>query len=117
MGQYLDDVDNMAERWTVPLENTTYSRDTKLYWYTYGQAREALDRANNTLSLKSIETKLRQPVEKAVKDLQRLVWSSADDLDGMQSHTKFLADTLQKAISQTSSRGPAEGREGQGGKL
>lgn len=105
MGPWLDEVENMADRWAVPLENTTYLRDVKEYWYTYGRAREALDRANNTLSLELTQLShitLRQPVAKAVENLQNMVWNSADDIDGMQSHTEFLADTLQTAISQLS---------------
>ncbi len=100
MGPWLDKVENVADRWTVPLENTTYLTDVKEYWDTYGRAKDALDRANQTISLTLSDPQLRQPVLKASEDLQNIVWKAAEDLDGMRSHIEFLADTLQQAIGQ-----------------
>lgn len=102
MGPWLDEVENKANQWTVPLENTTYLRDVEECWYTYGQARDMLDRANEALSLQLRDTQLRQPVVKALEKLQNMVWIAAYDIEGMQSHTDFVADTLEQAILQKS---------------
>lgn len=102
MGPWLDGVENKENQWTVPLENTTYLRDVEEYWYTYGQARDMLDGANQALSLQLRDTQLWQPVVKALKKLQNLVWIAACDIEEMQSHTDFLADTLEQAILQKS---------------
>ena len=102
MGPWLDQVEVMADRWAVPLENTTYLRDVNDYWIIYGQAKDMLNRANNTLSSRLSNADSRQPVVKASKNLQDILWKAAEDLDGMRSHTEFLADTLQQAIRQES---------------
>ncbi len=100
MGPWLDKVENMADRWTVPLENTSYLTDVKEYWDTYGRAKDVLDRANQTIALELSDPQLRQPVLKAFEDLQNIVWKAAEDIDGMRSHIEFLTDTLQQAVGQ-----------------
>lgn len=100
MGPWLDKVENVADQWTVPLEDTNYVRDVERYWDTYGHAKDMLDRANNTLLLKLSDPELRQPAVKAFEDLQNTVWKAAEDLDRMRSHTESLADTLRQAIHQ-----------------
>ena len=99
MGPWLDKVENMADQWTVPLVNTTYLRDVKAYWDIYGQAKNILDSANHTISSMSGDAELMRPVVKASEKLQNMVWNSAGDIEGMRSHTEFLADTLQQAKS------------------
>ena len=102
MGPWLDKVENSADQWTVPLENTTYLGDVKEYWDTYGKAKDILQRANDTLSLTLHDTEFRQPVIKAFEDLQTMAWEAAEDIEGMRSHADFLSDTLQQAIRQNS---------------
>ena len=53
MGPWLDSVENMADQWSVPLENTSYPMDVRGFWDIYGQAKEILDRANKALSSES----------------------------------------------------------------
>ena len=102
MGPWLDQVEVMADQWAVPLENTTYLRDVNEYWSIYGQAKDMLNRANDTLSSRPRNADSRQPVVKASKNLQDMLWKAAEDLNGVRSHTEFLADTLQQAIRQKS---------------
>lgn len=102
MGPWLDRVENSPDQWTVPLENTTYLSDVKEFWDTYGKAKETLKRVNNTLSVTLRDSDFRQPVVKAYEDLENMIWETAGDIEGMQSHTEFLSDTLQQAIRQNS---------------
>ena len=102
MGPWLDKVENSPDQWTVPLENTTYLSDVKEFWDTYGKAKETLKRANNTLSITLRDSDFRQPVLKAFEALQNMTWERSGDIEGMQSHTEFLSDTLQQAIRQSS---------------
>ena len=102
MGPWLDRVENVKERWAVPLENTTYLSDVEEYWDVYGQARDVLDRANETLALKLSDGESMQLVVKAAGELQSTLWEAADDMQGVRNHTRFLADTLQQALSQGS---------------
>ena len=97
MGPWLDKVENEADHWTVPLENTTYIKDVKEYWDTFGQAKDMLDRANTTLSLSLSDVVLRQSVVGAFEDLQNLVWNSAEDMEGMRNSTQILAEIVQEA--------------------
>lgn len=101
MGPWLDKLENMADQWTIPLENTTYLKDLKEYWDIYGQAKEILDRANNTLSELS-HADMMQPVVKASENLQNIMWKAAEDIEGMRSHTEILADTLQEEVLKNS---------------
>ena len=94
MRSWLDEVETIADHWAVLLEDTIYLKDVKEYQDTYGQAKDILDHAAHTLSLKLTGLEVRQPVVKAFEDLQDMVWKAAEDFDGMRSHTAFQADTL-----------------------
>ena len=104
MEPWLDRAEVRADRWTVPLENTTYLRDVKEFWNTYSEAKDMIDRGKQNLSLMLRDTELRKAVVKALDNLQNMVWEAAGDVEGMQSHTEFLGDTLQQAIRQNSDR-------------
>lgn len=98
MGPWLDKVENTADQWTVPVENTTYLRDVQEYWDTYAQAKNTLNRANDTLALGSSVVESTQAVEDAYASLQDMIWTAADNLEGMQSRTQSLGDALEQAV-------------------
>ena len=100
MGSWLDEVENLADFWAVPLEDTMYLKDVKEHRDTYGQAKDILDHTTHTLSLKLTGLEVRQPVMKVFEDLQDVVWKAIQDIHGMRSHTECLADTLKQAIRQ-----------------
>lgn len=95
MGPWLYGVENMADQWSVPLENTSYPMDVREFWDIYGQAKDNLDRAKKALSSESSNADSRQSMVQASETLQNMLWNATDDLDGMRSHTAILADTLQ----------------------
>lgn len=106
MGPWLDRVENQAEQWTRPLDNTTYLNDVKEFWKIYGAANDTLHRANNTLSRGLRDSDFRQPVVKAVKDLENMIWDgpklAGGNVEGMRTHTEHLSDILQQAVRQNS---------------
>ena len=106
MGPWLDRVENLADQWTVPLENTTYMSDVKEYWEVYGKAIDILHRANNTLSVSLRDSKFREPVVKAIEALQKMIWDgpalSEGNVEGMRTHAEHVWDTLQQAQRQHS---------------
>ena len=97
MGPWLDTVENKADQWAVPLENTTYLRDVEEFWDTYGHAKHVLDRVNETLDSRLSDAESMQRVANASESLRNMVWEAAEDLKGMQSRTQLLADALQQA--------------------
>ncbi|KAL9067551.1 MAG: hypothetical protein Q9161_006829 [Pseudevernia consocians] len=52
MGSWSDEVENLADHWAVPLEDRMYLKEVKEHRDTYGQAKDILDHAAHTLSLK-----------------------------------------------------------------
>lgn len=110
MGPWLDRVENLADQWTVPLENTTYLSDVKEFWEIYGNANDILNRANNTLSFALRDSDFREPVVKAIEDLQKMMWDGPrtsqgnveDNVEGMRTHAEHVWDTLQQALRQNS---------------
>ena len=100
MGSWLDKVENTPEQWAVPLENTTYLEDVREFWDIYGQAKDILNSANNTLSSCLDDVEVRVPVERAYESLQTKTWEYADDLKSMQSLAESLADALHLAKDQ-----------------
>ena len=99
MGPWLDRVESLAEQWSVPLENTSYLRDVKDFWDTYGHAQEMLGRANHTLTSGLRGMDLMQPVLKASEYLRTMLWQAAEDVEGVRSYTEILAHVLQQAGS------------------
>ena len=96
IGPWLDRVENLADRWSVPLENTSYLKDVKEYWDAYGHAQDLLSRANNTLTWRTSDIDSMQPVLKALEHLQTMLWEAAEDIEGVRNRTETLAHVLQR---------------------
>ena len=99
MGPWLDRVESLADQWSVPLENTSYLRDVKEFWDTYGHAQDLLSRANNTLTSRLSDIDSVQSVLKASVHLQTMLWEAAEDIEAVRNRTKILAHVLQQAGS------------------
>ena len=102
MGPWLDRVESTPDDWALPLENTTYPDNVREFWHTYGQAKDQLHQASQTLAANkdTDDQESLQPVRRVAERLQSLVWEAADDMEALREHTQILAEALSQVPSQ-----------------
>jgi hypothetical protein len=91
MSDWLDMVENRQDDWALPLEETTYVKDTQAFWKLYGEAvatiMEALNRG-------TIDKDMRN----AIGQLRDALSEEADDSDKIVEYTADLKELLHPSI-------------------
>jgi 3-hydroxy-3-methylglutaryl CoA synthase len=82
MSDWLDMVENRQDDWAIPLEETTYVKDTQAFWKLYGEAvatiKEALNRETIDKVMRDAIGQLRDALSEEADDSNRIVECVAD---------------------------------------
>ncbi|KAG9951481.1 glycosyltransferase family 34 protein, partial [Aureobasidium melanogenum] len=77
MSDWLDMVENRQEDWAVPLEETSYLKDTQAFWKLYGEAvatiKEALNRDTIDKDMRDAIGQLRDALSEEADDSNKIV--------------------------------------------
>ena len=96
MGPWLDRVENEANQWTVPLENTSYLTDIKEYWDAYGPARDVLGHAKSLMLSETRTVEEKYHLGNASEKLQDIMWKYSEEYESIRTHTDLLADIVEE---------------------
>jgi hypothetical protein len=82
MSDWLDMVENRQDDWAIPLEETTYVRDTQAFWQLYGQAvatiKEALNKEIIDKDMRNAIGQLRSALSEEADDSNKIIEYMAD---------------------------------------
>ena len=91
MSDWLDMVENRQDDWALPLEDTTYLKDTRAFWKLYGEAVSTIKQA---LNRETIDKNMRN----AVGQLRNALSEEADDSSKIIEYMNDLKQLLHPAI-------------------
>jgi hypothetical protein len=91
MSDWLDMVENRQEDWALPLEETTYIKDTQAFWKLYG---EAIDTIREALNRETVD----KAMQDAVGQLRNALSEEADDSNLIVEYTTNLRELLHPSI-------------------
>ena len=94
MGPWLDKVENEANVWTVPLENTSYLANIKEYWDTHIPAREVRGRAQSQISSESSTVEEKWSMGNVSERLREIMWNSCEEYESIRNQADMLADLV-----------------------
>ncbi|KAG9571148.1 glycosyltransferase family 34 protein, partial [Aureobasidium melanogenum] len=94
MSDWLDMVENRQDDWAIPLEETTYLKDTQAFWKLYGEAvttiKEALNRETIEKDMRDAVGQLRDALSEEADNSNRII-EYMNDLKKLL-HPVILAD-------------------------
>ncbi|KAI4855201.1 hypothetical protein E4T45_03364 [Aureobasidium sp. EXF-8846] len=91
MSDWLDMVENRQDDWALPLEETTYVKDTQAFWKLYG---EAIDTIREALNRETVDKAMRD----AVGQLRNALSEEADDSNLIVEFTADLKELLHPSV-------------------